>query len=319
MSESLKESLKAQRETLAVRADHTILTEAQHAELRQQRADAAFAQERREAERAGQRAALRAKLMRSPERKAVALAWIRNASFGVLVPALVAFAVWSTVGVHAGLVKMMGIKSGTASWWGAWFVEPALIIVVAVIILVKARLREAGAENPRSMDVIEGVALLVFSLGLNVFGAGDGVGDFWPMVGHALGPIACAMVAYLMGVISTAVTDAIAALPIEADAPEVPPAPVPASAVLHVETRAEVAEIEETETVTETRQITRTRTGRSSITDEQRAQVIALIEAGQRPAAIAREVFGPATQPNKITRDAQFAELLRARREVIEA
>jgi hypothetical protein len=84
---------------------------------------------------------------------------------------------------------------------------------------------------------------------------------------------------------------------------EVPAAPAPE--VVRVE-----AMEEETETVTETRQVTRTR--RSALTAEQRGQILELGIAGHKPIEIMRKLALEG-HPNKITRTEEWTKVLELR------
>lgn len=95
---------------------------------------------------------------------------------------------------------------------------------------------------------------------------------------------------------------------------EVPAAPVPAPApeVLHVE-----AEVQEAVTETETETVTRTRTvtsgRRSSLTIEQREQIVELGLAGHKPAEILRKLGIEGKQTNFITRSPEWSRVLELR------
>ncbi|WP_344350878.1 hypothetical protein, partial [Catellatospora coxensis] len=163
---------------------------------------AALAALYRRAQRSGTRARLRAQIQGSAEMRALRVARVRSVTLMAGVPVLVAFAAWSTTGVQAGVVRLLGLDGGTAGWWSAWAMEPALIAIVGLIIIGRAVLRSAGGDTDWRADAIEWTALAT-SLALNIVG-GWAVGVDWaeqvgPMLAHSVGPIGAAGTAFLIG------------------------------------------------------------------------------------------------------------------------
>lgn len=161
---------------------------------------AALAELYRRAARSGARARIRTDIDRSAEMRALRVARVRSATLLAGVPVLVAFGAWSTAGVQAGVVKLLGLDSGTAGWWAAWAVEPALITIVALIIIGRAVLRASGGDTDWRATVAEWTALTA-SVALNM--AGGWVGGGWTALGgalaHSVGPLGAAGTAFLIG------------------------------------------------------------------------------------------------------------------------
>lgn len=157
-----------------------------------------------------ERAKLAADISQSAEARALRVQRTRTLTLAALMPVLVAFAGWSTAGVHAGAAAMTGAQSGTAMWWMLWLLEPALIGIVGWIILCRARLESSGGTLPEEADRIMWGALAVSVL-LNTVGhwpdslTGTAVGG---LVAHSLGPIGAAMTAHLIGVIERGIAAA---------------------------------------------------------------------------------------------------------------
>lgn len=155
----------------------------------------------RRATRSGERARLRARILGSAEVRALRIAKVRTVTLAAGVPVLTAFAAWSTTGVQAGVVRLLDVKAGSAPWWTAWAVEPALIAIVALIIIGRAVLRSSGGDTDWRATVAEWTALGL-SLALNIFGGWptdtgwDGLGSALP---HAIGPAGAAGTAFLIG------------------------------------------------------------------------------------------------------------------------
>ncbi|GAA2377343.1 hypothetical protein Cme02nite_20790 [Catellatospora methionotrophica] len=156
----------------------------------------------RRAQRSGTRARLRSQIQQSAEMRALRVARVRSATLAAGIPLLMAFAAWSTTGVQAGVVRLLDLESGSAGWWAAWAMEPALIAIVGLIIIGRAMLRSAGGNTDGSATAIEWAALST-SLVLNMIGAGDPTASsaeqFGSMLAHCVGPIGCATVAFLIG------------------------------------------------------------------------------------------------------------------------
>src|SRR5690606_37638384 len=125
-------------------------------------------------------------------------------------PVLLAFGAWSAAGVQAGMVTLLNLEPGSVAAAAAWLVEPALIGVVATIILVRARLRSAGGDLDERATRIEWAALTL-SILLNCVGHWPDSLDataFAALVGHALGPVGAAGTAYLISVIQDGISSA---------------------------------------------------------------------------------------------------------------
>lgn len=158
----------------------------------------------------GERARLAVAIRGSVEARRHRVDQVRTATLKVGLPVLGAFAAWSTVGVHAGVVGLLGAAPGSAWWWGAWFIEPALIAVVAGVIVARAVLRASGGDVDWRAHVAHWGALAV-SILLNLAG-------HWPTaftgpeitaaIAHSVGPLGAATVAWLIGVMDDYVTAA---------------------------------------------------------------------------------------------------------------
>lgn len=162
-----------------------------------------------------------ARILRSGNAVALRLEATRRLVLAVLLPALIAFGGWSTAGVQAGAVAMTGAADGSAMWWALWALEPALIAIVAVVVLVRCRLlgvvlEEAAAQTVRTVMIAAerlmwgalGVSLVINTVGhwpADLAGAGG-------LLFHALGPIGAAATVHLIGVL----LEAVEAVPIPA-------------------------------------------------------------------------------------------------------
>ncbi|WP_460625189.1 hypothetical protein, partial [Kitasatospora kifunensis] len=124
--DSLKRSDAVQR--LQARVKHQIAVSAARAEARRDKRDrregdrdasesSALSGLYRRATVSGERARVRARIQQSAEMRAMRVARVRTVSLAVLLPVLVAFAAWSTAGVHAGLTVLLDIQSGSPMWW----------------------------------------------------------------------------------------------------------------------------------------------------------------------------------------------------------
>ncbi|WP_304452658.1 hypothetical protein [Nocardiopsis sp. YSL2] len=157
-----------------------------------------------------ERAKLAADISQSAEARALRVQRTRTLTLAALMPVLVAFAGWSTAGVHAGAAAMTGAEPFTAMWWMLWLLEPALIGIVGWVILCRSRLESSGGSLPEEADRIMWGCLAV-SILLNTVGhwptewTGTAVGGLFA---HSLGPIGAAMTAHLIGVIETGITNA---------------------------------------------------------------------------------------------------------------
>jgi hypothetical protein len=222
----LRAQLAAARDLVAVQAEDAWVRRAQATEHRIAMADvderaAAAQRARRErasdaveadalaalyrrATRSGARARIRAEIQGSAEMRALRCAAVRRVALLAGLPVLAAFASWSTTGVQAGVVRLLGLTGGSASWWASWAVEPALITVVALIIVGRAVLRSAGGDTDWRAGLAEWTALGM-SLALNILGGWSGLGGALP---HAIGPLGCAGTAALVGLFDGYVTAA---------------------------------------------------------------------------------------------------------------
>ncbi|MEE2040143.1 hypothetical protein Q8791_23275 [Nocardiopsis sp. CT-R113] len=202
----------------------------------------------------GARARLAFQISQSAEARRLRVQAVRTWTLRVGIPVLLGFGLWSTSGVHDGVVTALALTPGTLSWWAAWVVEPGLITVVAAVIIGRSILRTAGGDVDRRALVVMGAALLV-SLALSVL-------PVWPtvwgadaaaaIVAKSLGPIGAAVTAHLIGMFDDYARDAqpeegaetldemklvhpvpagtVPPLPAQKDSPQVP-APAPAAEV----------------------------------------------------------------------------------------
>jgi len=182
--------------------------------IRERRADRreerALAKLARQASVSGARARVAHDLYDSGEIRDLRIRKTRKIALIVLVPVLIAFAYWSTVGVHTGLVKLLGIGPSDPMWTGTWFVESAIMTIVVGIIIVRAVLRSAGGDLDWRATVIEW-GMLSTSVALNLAGA-------WPeggllegaaaTIAHSIGPVGAMVTAVLISIIDDAVSKA---------------------------------------------------------------------------------------------------------------
>lgn len=156
------------------------------------------------------RAKAAADIAQSAEARALRVQRTRTLTLLVLLPVLAAFGAWSTAGVHAGAAAMTGAEQWGVMWWALWLLEPALIGVVAWVILCRARLESSGGTLPEDADRTMWGCLAV-SILLNTVGhwpselSGAAVGS---LLAHSLGPIGAAMTAHLIGVIERGIANA---------------------------------------------------------------------------------------------------------------
>src|SRR5690554_3319864 len=165
---------------------------------------------RQQALLAGTAARTRYEVLQTGEARALRLARTRTAALAALLPVLLAFGAWSAAGVQAGMVALLGLEQGSVAAAAAWLVEPALIGVVATVILIRARLRSVGGDLDERATRVEWAALSL-SIALNCVG-------HWPdslsatafaaLVGHALGPVGAAGTAYLISVVQDGISSA---------------------------------------------------------------------------------------------------------------
>ncbi|WP_017602286.1 hypothetical protein [Nocardiopsis lucentensis] len=165
---------------------------------------------RRRASVSGERARTRARIQQSAEMRALRVSRVRTTSLMVLLPVLVAFAAWSTAGVHAGLTLLLAIEAGSPMWWAAWGLEPALITIVGGLIIVRAVLRSSGGDLGLRATLAEWGALTV-SIALNAAGHwpdGGSLTAVVALIAHSIGPLGAALTAWLIGIIDDAVATA---------------------------------------------------------------------------------------------------------------
>ena len=165
---------------------------------------------RQQATLAGAAARTRYEVLQPGEARALRLARTRTAALAALLPVLLAFGAWSAAGVQAGMVTLLSLEPGSVAAAAAWLVEPALIGVVATIILIRSRLRSVGGDLDERATRIEWGALSL-SILLNAVGHWPASLDataFAALVGHALGPVGAAGTAYLISVIQDGISSA---------------------------------------------------------------------------------------------------------------
>lgn len=195
----------------AERRENAAAARAARREARRDRAEQRrLAELYRAAAVSGERARLAVAIRGSVEARQHRVDQVRTATLKVGLPVLAAFAAWSTVGVHAGVVGLLGAAPGSAWWWGAWCIEPALIAVVAGVIVARAVLRASGGDVDWRAHVAHWGALAV-SIMLNLAG-------HWPTaftgpevtaaIAHSVGPLGAATTAWLIGVMDDYVTAA---------------------------------------------------------------------------------------------------------------
>lgn len=165
---------------------------------------------RRRATLAGEMARTRAEVAQSGEARAQRITGTRTLALALLLPVMVAFGAWSAAGVQAGMVAMLGLDPDSTAAAMAWAVEPALLGIVAGVILIRAQLQSSGGDLDKRASYVEAGALSM-SIVLNMAG-------HWPseltgsavaaVAGHALGPIGAAGAAYLIAVVQDGVRDA---------------------------------------------------------------------------------------------------------------
>ncbi|GLZ05284.1 hypothetical protein Acsp03_27500 [Actinomadura sp. NBRC 104412] len=159
---------------------------------------------------AGERARVRHQVAQSAEARALRVERTRTLALAVLLPVMAAFGAWSAAGVQAGMVTLLGLDTDAPAAVLAWLVEPALLGVVAGVILIRARLRSAGGDLDERATWIESGALLTSVL-LNMAGHWpehlDGAG-LATLAGHTLGPVGAASTAFLISVVEDGVSRA---------------------------------------------------------------------------------------------------------------
>lgn len=199
----LRERLQRREERARVRAEANTLRNARRARQRVSRI-------RQRALLAGEAARTRHAVDQSGEARALRLARTRTVALAALLPVLCAFGFWSAAGVQAGMVTLLSLEPDSAAAAAAWLVEPALIGVVAGVILIRARLRSVGGDLDERASRIEWGALSL-SILLNCVGHWPNSLDataFAALAGHALGPIGAAGTAYLISVVQDGISSA---------------------------------------------------------------------------------------------------------------
>src|SRR5690606_1589128 len=149
-------------------------------------------------------------VLQTGEARALRLARTRTAALAALLPVLLAFGPWRATGVPAGWGTLLSLARGSVAAAAAWLVEPALLGVVATVILVRAGRRSAGGDLDERATRIEWAALTL-SIALNCVGHWPASRDataFAALVGHALGPLGAAGTAYLISVIQDGISSA---------------------------------------------------------------------------------------------------------------
>jgi hypothetical protein len=173
-------------------------------QVRDEKQDAELAALHRRAAREGTRARIRADIQRSAEMRALRVELVRRSAFVVGLPILIGFAAWSTPGVQAGTVRLLGADPHSPLWWAAWLVEPLLIGVAAWIITIKSLLRNAGGDIDGRATRAKWGALGV-SVALNMTGGWHGGNGVMAAIGealaHSIGAIGAAVTAWLIGVV----------------------------------------------------------------------------------------------------------------------
>ncbi|WP_304456016.1 hypothetical protein [Nocardiopsis sp. YSL2] len=201
--EELREQLTRRESIAKVREDVA-------AKRAERRAAAKARRIEREARLTGQQARTRYDVYQSGEARAQRISRTRTLALALLVPVLCAFGAWSAAGVQAGMVTLLSLEPDSAAAMMAWLVEPALLGIVAGIIIIRAQLQSAGGDLDERAVRIEFGALAT-SILLNFAG-------HWPeqlnaegwaaLAGHALGPIGAAGTAYLISLVQDGVTHA---------------------------------------------------------------------------------------------------------------
>ena len=162
----------------------------------------------RRASKSGARARLRAQIEGSAEMRALRIVNVRKVALIAGLPVLAAFAAWSTTGVQAGVVRLLDLRTGSPAWWASWAMEPALITVVALIIVGRAVLRSSGGDTDWRATAAEWAALGL-SLALNILGGWHGTWDgLTGALPHSIGPLGAAGTAFLIGLFDSYVTAA---------------------------------------------------------------------------------------------------------------
>ncbi len=163
----------------------------------------------RTAARSGVRARIRADINRSAEVRALRVELVRKASLWIGLPVLVAFGLWSTAGVQRGVATLLHLEAGSFGWMAAWLMEPALLAIVALIIVARSLLESSGGTTDWKSWAIE-VGALGTSLALNITPSLSAGGDVKvaALVAESVGPIFAAVTAFLIGLFNSYVSKA---------------------------------------------------------------------------------------------------------------
>ncbi|MEU9510770.1 hypothetical protein AB0D32_31340 [Micromonospora sp. NPDC048170] len=188
-----------------VRGDAAAAARRQRERIRDGKATAELAELYRRAARQGTQARIRADIQRSAEMRALRVAKVQKGALWVGLPILIGFAGWSTPGVQAGMVRLLGLEPGSPGAVAAWVVEPLLIAVVACLIVVRAVLRMSGGDTDWRAKLAEALGL-GFSIALNLLGGWNHTAAGWAdalggALGHSVGALGAAGTAWLIGVV----------------------------------------------------------------------------------------------------------------------
>lgn len=164
---------------------------------------------RRAAER-GTNAYVRSQITQSAEMRSLRVAAVRRTALIVGIPVMLAFAAWSTSNVQAGVMRISGTASRATSI-ASWLVEPAIITIVALIIIGQAVLRSSGGGTKYTEAELIKFGALMTSLSLAIIGgwpAHSGWSGTITALPHGVGPIGCAITAYLISLFDRYVSQA---------------------------------------------------------------------------------------------------------------
>ncbi|GAA1981387.1 hypothetical protein GCM10009799_03100 [Nocardiopsis rhodophaea] len=210
MTPTEPEELQKLRERLSRREGRARVRSQVRAKRARRRAEQRREALRRGAQLAGETARIRHEISQSGEARAMRVERTRALALAVMLPVLIAFGAWSAAGVQAGMVNLLGLADDSAAAYAAWLVEPALLGIVAGVILIRARLQSAGGDLDERATRIE-VGALATSIVLNIAGhwpdALDGAA-LAALAGHTLGPLGAASSAYLISVVQDGVANA---------------------------------------------------------------------------------------------------------------
>lgn len=160
----------------------------------------------------GTNAFVRSQISQSAEMRSLRVAAVRRTALIVGIPVMLAFAAWSTSNVQAGVTRIVADSTSRATTLASWLVEPAIICIVALIIIGQAILRSSGGEGNKygEAEIIKAGALAT-SLSLAIIGGwptNSGLAGWITALPHGVGPIGCAVTAYLISLFDRYVADA---------------------------------------------------------------------------------------------------------------